>query len=65
MYYTAGSPEVWHYEYYGLSTSGVTLGDGDVRELVLHGNPFTITTAGTYNIYYHYLLHKVFIVKKL
>ena len=65
VYFTAGSPEVWHYEYYGLSTSGVTLGDGDVRELVLHGNPFTITTAGTYNIYYHYLLHKVFIVKKL
>lgn len=54
----------WSYNYYGLSASGQTLVNDDVRDLVLHGNPFTLG-AGTWMLYYHFRLHKVFIIKKV
>ena len=57
-------PEQWSYKYFGPSASGQNLSAGGVVDVVEHGNPITLN-AGTYGIYYHYRLHKVFVVKKL
>lgn len=57
-------PEEWSYKYFGPSASGLNLSAGGDVDVVEHGNPFTLN-AGTYGIYYHYRLHKVFVVKKL
>ena len=64
VFFVPGDPEQWSYKYFGPSASGQNLSTGGVVDVVEHGNPFTLN-AGTYAIYYHYRLHKVFVVKKL